>query len=95
MISRGRDIRAEVRQQLEDRRRVYSRERIRESKYCSQYKDVIVGSKITRYIMHHKILRAEKVKLARWRLGNEVRAAAFWRRDEEKVCRSCGIDWKQ
>ncbi len=91
LLSRGRAIRAEVSQRMEDRRRDYNREKIRESRYCPQYKDLSGVSQRSRYIMDQKLRRQDKVKVARWRLGNEVKAAEFWRREEEKVCRLCGV----
>ncbi len=40
--------------------------------------------------MSQKIPGKDKIHLARFRLGNEVKAAEFWKRKEQILCRLCG-----
>lgn len=63
------------------------RELIKESRYNKWYKEVMTEG-IPKYLTEGwKTERTRRI--ARVRLGNEVRERWYWRREEERVCRVC------
>jgi len=63
-------------------------ERIREGKFCKWYKE-IKGDGIPEYL---KIGWGEGrwSRIARWRMGNEIREGRYWEEPEKRTCRLCG-----
>ena len=88
-IRAGWGKRAEIREKRDDRYREQTDREVMRSTYAEEVKEVL-GKE-------GKIYGKEKVKMARngleiigrFRMGNEAKANAYWRREDEKLCRAC------
>jgi len=64
--------------------------KIRESKYNDVYKEIRT-EKIPGYLRGRR-KKKERIILARYRCGNEMRGGQYWREVEERKCRICGVE---
>lgn len=78
----------EIESREKDRHRRERWEEMKGSKYNRWYKEV-KGEGIPRYLK--KGWRESKWRrVARFRLGSEVRESKYWKKEEKKICRICG-----
>jgi len=79
---------------VDDRRCEEEREgrknKIRESKYNDGYKEIRT-EKIPGYLRGRR-KKKERIILARYRCGNEMKGRQYWREEEERKCRICGVE---
>jgi len=92
-VERGREGEGEWFTEIEGRERENQRtgrwEDIKESRYNKWYKE-IKGAGIPEYLK--KGWGESRVRrVARFRLGNEVREAYYWEEEEKRKCRLCGM----
>ncbi|XP_066585599.1 cilia- and flagella-associated protein 251-like [Prorops nasuta] len=73
-----------------DREKEERDNRIRISKYNRWYK-VVREEEVPEYLKGGR-KEGEWVKIARFRLGNEMREGQYWRKEEERKCRIC--EWE-
>lgn len=64
---------------------------MRESKYNKQYKEIRKES-IPIYLKESKKKKKWR-RVARFRLGNEIRERKYWIKERQRLCRVC--DWKR
>lgn len=64
---------------------------IRESRYNKWYREVITISR-PRYL-RGRMQEEKRRRIARFRLGNEMRAGRYWESEEKRNCRVCG--WEE
>jgi len=64
------------------------RKRIEESKYNESYKNVVT-EELPKYLRGRK-RKKERIMIARYRCGNEMKGNQHWLKEEDKKCRMCG-----
>jgi len=65
-------------------------QRIRESNYNDRYKNSITIG-MPDYLLKRGERGSQKI-IARWRCGNEKERNGFWKTEEKKKCRICGME---
>jgi len=65
------------------------KQRIRESNYNDRYKNISMG--MPDCLLRRRERESQKI-IARWRYGNEEERNRFWKTEEEKKCRICGME---
>lgn len=65
--------------------------KIRESSYNNWYREIVTVGK-PRYLRGRR-KEEKRRRIARFRLGNEMRAGRYWEQAEERKCRICG--WEE
>jgi len=84
------DVKDIIRRNERDRMRQWLEQKIRESKYNDRYKNsTSIG--MPNYLLKRGE-RGNQKMIARWRCGNEVEGNGFWKTEEEKKCRICGVE---
>lgn len=68
----------------------YREERIKDSRYAEEIKEVLLEKQGRRYLERGQRLRKELSTVARFRTGNESRKCMFWLKEEERLYRLCG-----
>jgi len=61
----------------------------KEGKFCKWYKEV-KGGGIIPGIFEDGLGEGRWKRIARWKMGNEVREGRYWEEPEKRICRLCG-----
>jgi len=64
------------------------RKRIEESRYNDSYKNVVT-EELPKYLRGRK-RKKERIMIARYRCGNEMKGNQHWLKEEDRKCRMCG-----
>ncbi len=89
----GVDVRGEIGRRMKDRRAQENWRRIEESRYNRVYKEIKKNrTGRAEYLNAEWIPVKEKIRMGRYRVGNEVKAAEYWKDEGERKCRMCGVD---
>ena len=74
-----------------EKQREERREKIRNSRYSREIKEVLLKKTGREYMEEERIERKNELNLrARFRMGNESNSSKYWRKEEENRCRLCG-----
>jgi len=84
------DVKDIVRRIERDKMGQWLEQRIRKSNYNDRYKNsTSIG--MPDYLLKTGERGSQKI-IARWRCGNEEERNRFWKTEEEKKCRICGVE---